>query len=242
MTATLLSLWQQLHEMPLLWLALTLLAYGVFERLYLRAGQRPLLHPVPLTMAAMIILLVVTGTTYETYSAGTSLISFLLGPATVALAVPLYRQVARVRSAAAPVAIALSIGSLTAIFSAVGIGALFGLSADTLRSLATKSITTPIAMGVAEQVGGIPALAAALVILTGILGAIWGLPWLTRLGIRDLEARGLAMGVASHGIGTVRSLQDDGEEAGAFAGLGMALNGALSAVLIPLLLRAIGLG
>jgi putative effector of murein hydrolase len=131
------------------------------------------------------------------------------------------------------------VGSLVAIVAAVGIGALLGLSPDLLLSLMPKSVTTPIAMGISEEIGGIPSLTAALVVLTGIIGVVSAVDWLNLLRVRDDAARGFAIGLSCHGIGTARALQIS-EEAGALSGLAMGLNGILTAILIPLLVRLLG--
>ena len=158
---------------------------------------------------------------------------FLLGPATVALAIPLYRNLGRVRATLVPMCAALLLGSLTAIVSAVLVGGLLGVPVALLASLAPKSVTTPIAMSLAKANGGIPALAAVFVIVTGVFGAIVVTPLMNALGIRDYAARGFAVGLAAHGIGTARAFQVDAL-AGAFAGIALGLNGALTAVLTPL--------
>lgn len=229
------ELWVYLAERPLLWLTLTVAAYVFAHRLYRRCGELAVLNPVLLSILLIILVLRSSGTDYATYFEGAQFVHFLLGPATVALAVPLYRQLGALRRLWLPVSCALLAGSVTAVISALGLGWLMGLDRLALLSLVPKSVTTPVAMGIAEQVGGLPSLTAVLVILTGIVGAVMGLPLLALLRIRDPEARGLAMGVAAHGIGTARAFQA-GERAGAFSGLGMGLNAGLTAVLVPLLL------
>jgi putative effector of murein hydrolase len=161
-----------------------------------------------------------------------------LGPATVALAVPLYNNLKEMRRAALPMGVALVVGSLTASATAVGTAWLLGASRDTLASLAPKSVTTPIAMGIAEEIGGLPSLTAVLVILTGIIGAVVTTYTLDALRIRDWRARGFATGLAAHGIGTARALQLN-DAAGAFSSLAMGLNGLATAILLPLLIRLI---
>jgi len=156
----------------------------------------------------------------------------MLGPATVALAIPLYTQFKRVRSLLLPVVVGLLAGSLTAIASAVMVARLFGASASTQLSLAPKSVTTPIAMGIAERIGGIPSLTAVLVIVTGILGAVGARYVFDAMKIRDPAIRGFAIGIASHGIGTARAFQVN-EQSGAFAALAMGMNGVLTALLVP---------
>lgn len=230
------NIWVYLAQTPLLWLTLTLLVYQLADLLYRRTGLLPLFNPVLVSILVIVMLLFGTRTPYQTYFDGAQFVHFLLGPATVALAIPLHTQLARLKQMLLPLAGALLIGSLTAILSAVGTGYLLGLSELTLRSLAPKSITTPIAMGVAEQIGGLPSLTAILVIFTGILGAVCAPALLDRIHIHDNSIRGFALGLASHGIGTARAFQMH-EAAGAFAGLAMGLNGVVTAVLVPLLVE-----
>jgi predicted murein hydrolase (TIGR00659 family) len=224
---------------PLLWLSVTLGVYAVAEHVYRRTGIA-WLNPVLTAIAALSAILVVTRTPYDTYFASTQFIHFLLGPATVALAVPLYNRISKVRQLLGPISLALLIGSLAAILSAVGLGALLGASPPTLLSLAPKSVTTPIAMGVSEQIGGIPSLTAVLVILTGILGAVMAPALLDALRIEEPSVRGFAIGLAAHGLGTARAFLIN-EETGAFAGLGMGLNGILTALIVPILVNLMGL-
>lgn len=235
---TLPTFWSSLAAMPVLWLTVTLLIYEGARRICERAHS-PCINPVLISIIAIGAILLITGTPYEIYFDATRFIHFLLGPATVALAVPLYNRVSKLRQLSGPITVSLVVGSLVAIVSAVGFGFLLNASEPTLRSLAPKSVTTAIAMGVSEQVGGLPPLTAVLVILTGILGASIAEPLLNVLGIKAPSARGFAMGVASHGIGTARAFEMS-EETGAFSGLGMGLNGILTALLIPLLARLLG--
>ena len=235
MTPRLNELWVYLSASPLLWLTATLLAYQGGYWLYRRLGTHPLANPVLIAVAVLVGLLLITGTSYETYFNGAQFVHFLLGPATVALAVPLYTHVKRVRALLLPVAVGLLAGSLAAILTAVAVGKLLGATTPTILSLAPKSVTTPIAMGIAERIGGIPSLTAVLVIATGILGAVVGGYVFDALKVRSPAIRGFAMGVASHGIGTARAFQES-EQAGAFAALAMGLNGLLTALLLPALL------
>jgi predicted murein hydrolase (TIGR00659 family) len=229
------EIWVYLSASPLLGLTLTLLAYQGAVWISKRCNGHPLANPVLLAVAALVTLLWATGTTYHTYFDGAQFVHFLLGPATVALAIPLYAQLDRLKRMAGPLLVALLAGSLSAAFSAVLIGKLFGASDATLFSLAPKSVTTPIAMGIAERLGGLPSLTAVLVILTGILGAV-GAQWLYALiKCNDPAIRGFALGVASHGIGTARAFQIS-EQTGAFAALAMGLNGLLTAALLPWLM------
>lgn len=228
------DLWVYLSTSPLAWLALTLAAYVVADRIARRLNRHPLANPVVIAVVLVIIALQVSETPFETYFEGAQFVHFLLGPATVALAIPLVENWRRVKRSALPILIALVAGSVTAVGSAVGIGALLGASPPILASLAGKSVTTPIAMGIAEQLGGIPTLTAVLVIFTGVLGAVMVTPVMNVLRIRDYAARGFAAGVAAHGIGTARAFQVN-ELAGTFAGLAMGLNGILTALLVPIL-------
>jgi len=230
------EIWVYLAERPLVWLTVTVLVYWAAHRLYLQCNELALLNPVLIAVVALVGILLVTDTEYGTYFEGAQFVHFLLGPATVALAVPLYGQAHRLRRMGLPLAVALIAGSLTAVVSALGIGWLLGLEADVLRSLMPKSVTTPVAMGISEKVGGLPSLTAVLVILTGITGAVLAMPLLHLLGYgpEDATAKGFALGVSAHGIGTARAFQHS-EEAGAFAGLGMGLNALLTALLVPLI-------
>lgn len=228
------ELWVYLSASPLLGLTITLLAYQAAFAIFKRSGGHPLANPVLIAVTLLVAFLLATGTSYETYFAGAQFVHFLLGPATVALAIPLYAQFRKVRAMARPVALGLVAGSLAAIVSAIAVARLLGAGLPTQLSLAPKSVTTPIAMGIAERIGGIPSLTAVMVIVTGILGAIGGRYVFDALKIRDPAIRGFAMGVASHGIGTARAFQVS-EQSGAFAALAMGLNGALTALLLPLL-------
>jgi len=239
MTPRIADIWVYLSASPLLGLTLTLVAYQAAYWIYQRAGFNPLLNPVLLAIAMLVTALQVTGTPYATYFDGAQFVHFLLGPATVALAVPLYLQFDRLKKLALPLAGALLAGSVTAIVSAVGIAWLLGAADATLLSVAPKSVTAPIAMGIAEKIGGIPSLTAVLVIMTGVSGAMMAKYVLDALRITDHGVRGFAVGIAAHGIGTARAFQVS-EKMGAFAGLAMGLNGLLTAFLFPLLLRLWG--
>jgi predicted murein hydrolase (TIGR00659 family) len=236
--ATLSEIWVYLAASPLLHLTLTLVAFQVGSWIYARVNMNPLANPVLIAVIIVLALLVGTGTNYATYFEGAQFVHFLLGPATVALAIPLYRQLQQIRRSALALLVSLISGSLTAALSAIAIVKILGGAQLTLISIAPKSVTAPVAMGISQQLGGLPSLTAVLVILTGILGAMLGPPLMTRLGIVDWAARGLAMGTASHGIGTARALQVN-EVAGAFAGLAMGLNAFATAILLPLLWKAL---
>jgi predicted murein hydrolase (TIGR00659 family) len=230
------EVWVYLSASPLLFLTLTLAAFQAGSWVYTRSGHKPFLNPVMTAVILLVAILTLTKTPYPAYFEGAQFVHFLLGPATVALAIPLYRQFDRVRRSALALVTSILCGSLTAIGTAVGLGWALGASRETLLSLAPKSVTAPVAMGITEQLGGLPSLTAVLVILTGILGAVIGPMLLNLLQIRDWRARGLALGTASHGIGTARALQVN-ELAGAFSGLAMGLNALATAILLPVLWR-----
>lgn len=233
------DVWSFLSSTPLVWLVLTLVVYQGADALHRRTRFHALFHPVLLSIVVISGLLLATGVDYSTYFNGAKFIHFLLGPATVALAVPLYRYWATIRRSAPAVVIALLAGSLTAIGTAWGFGTATGAAPEILRTLAPKSVTTPIAMGIAEKTGGIPSLAAVVVILTGIVGAAFGGWVLDLCRVKDPKARGMAWGVAAHGLGTARALRDSAM-AGAFAGLAMGLNGIATAFLVPALMLVFG--
>lgn len=236
MTEELHEIWVYLAASPLLGLTLTLLAYLGADWLYRRSGERAVLNPVLVAALALAGLLLVTGTPYGTYFEGAQFVHFLLGPATVALAVPLYNQLALVRRAAGAAALTLVTGAVVAAGSAVGLAWLAGGSTQTLASLAPKSVTTPIAMGIAEQLDGLPSLTAVMVVITGVVGGAAG-PWLlARIGVVDPRAVGFALGLTSHGIGVARAFRIN-ERSGAFAALAMGLNGLLTAALLPVIWR-----
>lgn len=231
----LLDLWVYLSGEPLLWLTVTVAAYALADLASGRTGRHPLANPVVIAVALIAAVLLATGTSYRTYFAGAQFVHFLLGPATVALAVPLVRNLPAVRRLVVPMLLALAAGSVTAMVSAVALAAALGAPATMLASLAPKSVTTAIAMAISRQLGGEPSLTAVLVIATGVLGAIVVTPLFDALRIRSREARGFAAGVAAHGIGTARAFQVS-ETAGLFAGLAMALNAVLTALLAPLVI------
>lgn len=226
------EIWSYLSREPLLWLTATLVAYLVGDALSRMAARHPLINPVLVAMVLLGGLLWMTGTPYGTYFEGAQFVHFMLGPATVALALPLYANRAQIRRALLPMLAALLAGSTTAIVSALWIASAFGIEGPVWLSLAPKSTTAPVAIGISEQLGGLPTLTAALVILTGIIGAVIVTPLMRLMRIRDWRARGFAVGVAAHGIGTARAFQVN-DTAGAFAGIGMGLNAMLTAIIAP---------
>jgi predicted murein hydrolase (TIGR00659 family) len=235
MTSRLVETWVYLARSPLLWLTLTVVTYAAAEALHRRLGRHPLVHPVVTSVALLASVLWLGGTPYPRFFEGAQFVHFLLGPAIVALAVPLHRELHREQALALPLSVALLAGSVTAIVTAVVTGRLAGASRETLLSLAPKSATAPVAMGITERLGGLPSLTASLVVLTGVLGAVIGPALLRRLKVTDPAATGFALGVASHGLGTARAFEL-GETAGAFSGLGMGLNALATSLLVPALI------
>lgn len=225
----------------LLWITVTLVAYLATMALYRRSHAHPLLLPVLVGTALVMCLLWVTDTPYEAYRAAVAPLVFLIGPATVALAVPLAAQFGRLKTIWWPVTVALAAGSAVAIGASLLIARLFGGTAETLVSIAPKSATMPIATGLSAYFGGEVSLAAVAVATTGIAGTMLAGPVLHRvLGERDEAVHGFALGLTAHAIGTARALQIS-ETAGAFGALGMSLNGLATAVLMPLAMAAAGL-
>ncbi|PYF12080.1 putative murein hydrolase (TIGR00659 family) [Rhodobacter viridis] len=228
-------IWSYLASQPLLWLTATLFAYWAGDSLYRLARRNPAANPVMLAVIFLAVLLGITGTPYKDYFEGAQFVHFMLGPATVCLAVPLQANLKAIRKALIPIAAALLAGSFTAIVSALAIAKALGAEAGLLATLAPKSATAPVAIGISEALGGQPTLTAVLVLLTGMIGAIFVTPMMNGLGLKDWRARGFATGVAAHGIGTARAFQVH-DTAGAFASIGMGLNAVLTAFLAPLVL------
>lgn len=224
---------KELMATPILWLAVTLAVFEAADLVSRRSGRHPLCHPVLLTTPGLVGILLATHTPYATYLRATQLLVFLLGPAVVGLAVPIWMQRRVIRRLAFPIALALMVGATTAIVSAVGILALFGAPREILASIAPRATTTPVAMSMAAALGGVPALAAVIVLCAGVVGAMTATPLFNRLKVRDYRARGFAIGVSAHGIGAARAFQVD-STAGAFASLGMALNAVATAALLSI--------
>ncbi|MBV8047352.1 MAG: LrgB family protein [Paludibacterium sp.] len=219
---------------PLTGIFLTLLAYRLAIALNRRCHGHPLTNTVLVGVLLVMLALWATGMQYQQYMEGARFIHLLLGPATVALAVPLYDNLHHLKRNAPALLIALVVGGIAGILSGAALGMLFGLPRPILLSILPRSATTPIAMGIAEQIGGIPSVAAACVIVTGIVGAALFGPLRQSLRRLDDLTLGFATGIAAHGVGTARALQLS-ETAGAFAGLAMGLNGLFTAVLVPLI-------
>lgn len=235
------QVWVYLAASPLLHLFATLAAFLMATRINRWVGGTQLLHPVIIAIALLIGFLLLTGTDYATYFEGAQFLHFLLGPATVALAIPLYDHRERVRRMLLPIVFGSLVGIATAVVTAVGVALSLGADPQTVLSLAPKSVTSPIAMGIAEKLGGIPSLTAGLVLLTGVIGCIIG-PWIFRwTRVIDPSIQGYTMGLAAHGFGTAYCFTSVGAVAGAFSGLSMGLSGLLTAFLLPPIVHLFGL-
>ncbi|OLS63900.1 LrgB family protein [Pseudomonas putida] len=217
---------------PLFGIGITLAAYQIVIAAYEKT-RWIFLQPVLVSMLVVVGVLLSCGLTYAEYRKSTEIMNILLGPATVALAVPLYLNLRRIRQLFWPTFTTLVVGGVFATGICLLLGWWFGAEHMILMTLAPKSVTSPIAMLVAEQIGGVAALAAVFVLITGVIGAIFGPALLTRLGVRSPEARGMALGLTAHAVGTSVALQES-EECGAFAALAMSLMGVATAVFLPL--------
>ena len=227
--------WASLVHSPLFGIALTLAAYQAARWLWRRSGQHSLTNPVLVAILLVVVVLLVTGIDYDDYFRGGQYISFLLGPATVALALPLHRQAPHIRRSALPILVCLVSGAVSAVAVAIVVTKALGGSDQLALTMAPKSATTPIAIALAQSSGGLPALTAVLTVLTGVLGAVAAPRVLSLLGVHDPRVRGFAIGMSSHGIGTARAFHES-PLTGAFSGLAMALNSLATAVVLPVLL------
>ncbi len=230
------QLWVYLASTPLFGLTATLVVYAGFAAAYERLGKPPWANPVLWSVVGLGVLLVGTRTSYPTYFAGAQFVHVLLGPAVVALAWPLWERRAELRRRGAVLTIAALAGGASAAGSAVGLAWALGMPADVVRSLASKSVTAPVAMGIAERIGGVPALAAVFAVLTGLVGAMTAKYIFDGLRVRAWATRGFALGTTAHGIGAARAMQVHAD-AGAYAGLALGLQVLLASLIIPLVAR-----
>ncbi len=230
------QLWVYLSATPLFGLTATLVTYVLAQAFYHQMQQAPWANPVLWTVLTLALLLWVSHTPYPTYFSGAQFIHFLLGPAVVSLAWPLWQRRTQLVDRFRPLLVAALVGGTTAGGSAVLIAWALGLPPSLLRSLAPKSVTAPVAMGIAEQLGGVPALAAVFAVLTGLVGAISAKYLFDALGPFTPCERGFALGVSAHGIGAARAMQVH-PDAGAYAALALGMQVILSSLLIPLIAR-----
>lgn len=223
---------------PIILLAITFGIYYVARQIQKWTGW-VVLNPILITIAALIALLQLTGISYETYEQGGQYIDFWLKPAIVALGVPLYQNLGQIRRQLLPILMSQLVGCLVGLVSVTLIASALGASHEVIVSLAPKSVTTPIAMEVCKTSGGIPSLTAAIVVIVGLFGAIFGFKILEVWHVRNPFSQGISMGTAAHAVGTSRAMEK-GEIYGAYSSLGLILNGVLTALLTPFVLKLLG--
>ena len=223
---------------PIILLAITFGIYYVARQIQTWTGW-VVLNPILITIAALIALLQLTGISYETYEQGGQYIDFWLKPAIVALGVPLYQHLGQIRRQLLPILMSQLVGCLVGLVSVTLIASALGASHEVIVSLAPKSVTTPIAMEVCKTSGGIPSLTAAIVVIVGLFGAVFGFKILEVWHVRNPFSQGISMGTAAHAVGTSRAMEK-GETYGADSSLGLILNGVLTALLTPFVLKLLG--
>ncbi len=226
------EIWVYLSGSPLLALVLTLAAYWLGITLYERSERNPVANPVLIAVLIVATILGLLDIPYEKYFEGAQFVHFMLGTATVSLAIPIYKGWASLRGRVGVLMLALAAGGVASVAVALVLARLFGLDATLVGGLYAKSVTAPIAMGIAERVGVSPTLTAVYAVITGVLGAVLGRFVMDALKMRQWWQRGFALGVASHGIGTSRAFSVH-PEAGTYASLGMGMHGVVGAVVIP---------
>lgn len=224
---------------PIILLAITFGIYYVARQIQKWTGW-VVLNPILITIAALIALLQLTGISYETYEQGGQYIDFWLKPAIVALGVPLFQNLGQIRRQLLPILMSQLVGCLVGLVSVTLIASALGASHEVIVSLAPKSVTTPIAMEVCKTSGGIPSLTAAIVVIVGLFGAVFGFKILEVWHVRNPFSQGISMGTAAHAVGTSRAMEK-GETYGAYSSLGLILNGVLTALLTPFVLKLLGI-
>lgn len=228
------NFWHSLIHKPLFSLLLTLVVFQAALWFYEFCGRRAIAHPVAVGSIVIAALLKFGHIPYRDYVQANELIFFLLGPTTVALAVPLYREFHHIRKLALPVLISVLVGGVFAIVSAVGIAWLMGADQQVLLALTPKSVTTPIAISIADNIGALTSLTTGVVVFTGVLGVLLSPLVFYLLQLHDPRGQGIVLGLNAHGVGTARAF-DMNPTAGAFATLAMGLNGAFTALTLPYL-------
>jgi len=232
------SIWVYLQAEPLFWLTLTIGSYIISDSIYRRTNLFPLLNPVAISVLLVSLILISFDIKYERYFEGAKFIHFLLGPVTVALAIPIYRKWHLIILNSKAIFISLIIGSVFAILVTYILSLQFQIQKELILSLLPRSVTAPIAMGISEIIGGIPSLTAIITIITGVIGASLGVFVFDLIKLKKMEARGFSLGLASHGIGTARAMSRD-KNAGVFAAVGMGLSGLTTSILVPLFLKIV---
>jgi len=228
------EIWVYLSGSPLFALFITLAAYQIGLWIYHHFKNNPLANPVAIAILLVCCVIQAIDMPYSSYFEGAQFIHFLLGSATVSLAIPIYRGLHSLKGRSLPLVASLLTGGLVSIISAVGIAKLLGAGSEITGAMYPKSVTAPIAMGIAERIGVSPTLTAIFAVATGILGAILAPFVLNTLGMKAWWQRGFAIGIGAHGIGTSRAFSIH-PEAGTYASLAMGMNGVISAIAIPIL-------
>ena len=234
------SIWIYLQAEPLFWLTLTIGSYLIADFIYRKSNLFPLLNPVAISVLLVSLILIFFNIQYERYFEGAKFIHFLLGPATVALAVPIYKKWDLIVGNSKAIFISLIIGSVFAILVTYLLSLYFELPKELILSLLPRSVTAPIAMGISEIIGGIPSLTAIITLITGVIGASLGIFVFDLMKLKNMDARGFSLGLASHGIGTARAMSKN-KNAGVFAAVGMGLSGLVTSILVPLFLKIISI-
>jgi putative effector of murein hydrolase len=232
------AFFEYIETTPLTWLILTLLSYKIGIIIYEKFNKHTLLQPVIIAYIIILMLVIYTNTSFEKYFKSVEIIHFFLGPATVALALPLYNNLKYIRQLFVPIILTLIVAGIFSVLIAVLLLWIFGASTVTILSMTTKSITAPIAIITSEQIGAIPSLAIGFVLITGIIGALLGSIVFKIVKIKYDTSKGFALGLVSHGIGTARAIEIS-EKAAAFAALAMGLSGILTAIFLPLIINFI---
>ena len=234
------SIWIYLQAEPLFWLTLTIGSYLIADFIYRKSNLFPLLNPVAISVLLVSLILIFFNIQYERYFEGAKFIHFLLGPATVGLAVPIYKKWDLIVINSKAIFISLLIGSIFAILVTYLLSLYFELPKELILSLLPRSVTAPIAMGISEIIGGIPSLTAIITLITGVIGASLGIFVFDLMKLKNMDARGFSLGLASHGIGTARAMSKN-KNAGVFAAVGMGLSGLVTSILVPLFLKIISI-
>jgi len=232
------SIWVYMQAEPLFWLTLTIGSYLIADFIYRKSNLFPLLNPVAISVLIVSLTLVSFNIDYERYFDGAKFIHFLLGPATVALAIPIYKKWNLIISNSKAIFLSLMAGSIFSILITFSVSSYLDLKDELILSLLPRSVSAPIAMGISEIIGGIPSLTAIITLITGIIGASLGVFVFELMKLKKMEARGFSLGLASHGIGTARAMSRD-KNAGVFAAVGMGLSGLITSIIIPLFLKLI---
>jgi putative effector of murein hydrolase len=229
------ALAEYINQTPLTWLVVTLVSYKLGILIYEKFNKHTLLQPIITSYIVILSLIVYTNTSFEDYFKSVEIIHFFLGPATVALAVPLYKNLKHLKALFIPIMATLFVAGVFSIVIAVSLLWLLGAELPTILSMTTKSITAPIAVITSEQIGAIPSLAVGFVLITGMIGALFGTIIFKLIKIKHETSQGFALGLVSHGIGTARAIEIS-EKAAAFAALAMGLSGIFTAVFLPIII------